>query len=91
MISFLTYGDGVADIDLKSLRHFHKSHGRKATLTATRPPGRYGALRTDDKGFVIAKKNPMEMAVDLVLFCFVPDVIDTIDDYSTSGEEPLSA
>ena len=37
---FLTYGDGVADIDIESLKQFHRSHGRKATLTATRPPGR---------------------------------------------------
>ena len=40
-----TYGDGVADINIKSLIEFHKSHGKQATLTATFPPGRFGALK----------------------------------------------
>ncbi len=39
-----TYGDGVADINIKDLIDFHKSHGKLATLTATFPPGRFGAL-----------------------------------------------
>jgi glucose-1-phosphate cytidylyltransferase len=42
-----TYGDGVADIDITSLVAFHKAHGKKATLTAVQPPGRYGALDLD--------------------------------------------
>src|SRR5262249_25054410 len=41
---FLTYGDGVADIDLSKLLAFHKSHGCLATVTAVAPPGRFGAL-----------------------------------------------
>src|SRR4051812_2642210 len=41
---FLTYGDGVADVDLAALAAFHKSHGKDATVTAVAPPGRYGAL-----------------------------------------------
>jgi glucose-1-phosphate cytidylyltransferase len=41
---FLTYGDGVADIDLAKLLAFHRSHGRLATVTAVVPPGRFGAL-----------------------------------------------
>ena len=40
----LTYGDGVADIDITALVDFHRSHGRKATITAVAPPGRFGAL-----------------------------------------------
>lgn len=40
----LTYGDGVGDIDIKSLISFHQSHGKNATLTATQPPGRFGSL-----------------------------------------------
>ena len=39
-----TYGDGVGDVDITALIQFHKSHGKQATLTATRPLGRYGAL-----------------------------------------------
>ena len=45
---FLTYGDGVADIDLKALAAFHSSHGKDATVTAVAPPGRYGALDIED-------------------------------------------
>ncbi|XZG69409.1 glucose-1-phosphate cytidylyltransferase [Chitinibacteraceae bacterium HSL-7] len=40
----LTYGDGVADIDIAGLIQFHRSHGRMATVTAVQPPGRFGAL-----------------------------------------------
>ena len=39
-----TYGDGVGDVDIAKTIEFHKSHGKKATLTATFPPGRFGAL-----------------------------------------------
>jgi glucose-1-phosphate cytidylyltransferase len=40
----VTYGDGVADLDLLELLHFHRSHGRLATVTAVRPPARFGGL-----------------------------------------------
>lgn len=44
---FLTYGDGVADVDLGALAAFHRSHGKDATVTAVAPPGRYGALEIE--------------------------------------------
>ena len=47
-----TYGDGVGDVDITSLVRFHRAHGKQATLTATRPPGRYGALKIDSDGSV---------------------------------------
>lgn len=40
-----TYGDGVADIDVKALVRFHRAHGKTCTVTAVQPPGRFGALR----------------------------------------------
>ena len=43
----VTYGDGVSDIDLKDLLRFHRSHGRIATVTAVRPPARFGGLIFD--------------------------------------------
>jgi glucose-1-phosphate cytidylyltransferase len=43
----LTYGDGIADIDICDLIEFHRSHGRIATVTGVRPPGRFGVMRTD--------------------------------------------
>lgn len=44
-----TYGDGVSDVNIAELIEFHKSHGKQATLTATYPPGRFGALDIKDK------------------------------------------
>ncbi len=41
----LTYGDGVADVDITALINFHREHGKIATITAVAPPGRFGALR----------------------------------------------
>src|SRR6185295_13826278 len=48
----VTYGDGVADIDLQKLLAFHRSHHRLATVTAVRPPARYGGLAFDSSGRV---------------------------------------
>ncbi len=44
----MTYGDGVSDVDLNALVDFHRSHGDLATLTAVRPPARFGAIELDD-------------------------------------------
>jgi glucose-1-phosphate cytidylyltransferase len=41
----MTYGDGLADVDISQLLQFHRQHGRLATVTAIQPPGRFGALR----------------------------------------------
>jgi glucose-1-phosphate cytidylyltransferase len=43
----LTYGDGVADIDIRALVDFHRAQGRMATVTAVQPPGRFGAMRLE--------------------------------------------
>ena len=49
----LTYGDGLADVDMERLLDFHKSHGRIVTVTGVRPPGRFGELEYDNSGQVI--------------------------------------
>ena len=43
----LTYGDGVSDLDLDALLAFHRTHGKLATITAVRPPARFGELEFD--------------------------------------------
>jgi glucose-1-phosphate cytidylyltransferase len=48
----VTYGDGVSNIDLNALLNFHHSHGKVATVTAVRPPARFGGLLFDEKGMV---------------------------------------
>jgi glucose-1-phosphate cytidylyltransferase len=50
----LTYGDGVADVNIEELVRFHKSKGKVATVTATQPAGRFGSLRIDSKDIVNA-------------------------------------
>lgn len=49
---FLTYGDGVSDIDIAALLAFHRKHGRIATVSGVRPPGRFGELETSAEGAV---------------------------------------
>ena len=49
-----TYGDGVSDLDITALIEFHHEHGRLATVTATRPPERYGALKLERAGATTA-------------------------------------
>ena len=49
----MTYGDGVADVDLSALLAFHEAHGRLATVTAVQPPGRFGALDLADDEHVV--------------------------------------
>lgn len=48
----LTYGDGVADVDIGASIEFHRSHGRLATVTAVQPPGRFGVLTIGEEDFV---------------------------------------
>jgi len=48
----LTYGDGLSDVDLKSLLQFHQNHGKIATLTAIQPAGKFGILKYDDDGLI---------------------------------------
>jgi glucose-1-phosphate cytidylyltransferase len=54
-----TYGDGVADVDIRALVAFHKAHGKDLTMTAVAPPGRFGAVETDgDKVVSFLEKPP---------------------------------
>lgn len=50
----VTYGDGVSDVDLGAVLAFHRAHGKLATITGVRPPGRFGELRSDAAGRVLA-------------------------------------
>lgn len=50
----LTYGDGVADIDISALLAFHRSHGKIATITTTQPAGRFGAIKIDEDGSIVS-------------------------------------
>jgi glucose-1-phosphate cytidylyltransferase len=84
---FFTYGDGVGDIDITKSMEFHRSHGKAATLTATYPPGRFGALHMTD---FMEKPQGDGGMINGGFFVLSPSVIDLIDDDSTTWEqEPL--
>ena len=58
----LTYGDGVADIDIAATIEFHRSHGRRATVTAVRPSSRFGQLEMDGDRVTEFAEKPVEAA-----------------------------
>ena len=84
----MTYGDGLADIDIGALIAFHQAHGRQATLTAVIPPGRYGALALDgDYVEKFTEKPPGDNAfINGGFFVLHPAVLDRIESDATSWE-----
>jgi glucose-1-phosphate cytidylyltransferase len=89
-----TYGDGVADINIKDLIDFHKSHGKQATLTATFPPGRFGALSIEDNQVQKFEEKPKGdgALINGGYFVLSPKVIERIEGDDTTGEqEPLKS
>lgn len=88
----LTWGDGVSDIDLDALLGFHRSHGKIATLTAVRPPARYGHLVTNGDAIVEFSEKPQigEGWINGAFFVLEPGVFDYIEGDDTQFEkEPL--
>ena len=77
---FMTYGDGVADVDLAALLAFHMAHGKQATVTAVSPPGRYGALEIVDGGVqrFIEKPPGDEGLINGGFFVLQPEVVSRI-------------
>ncbi|MCP4325454.1 MAG: glucose-1-phosphate cytidylyltransferase [Alteromonadales bacterium] len=87
-----TYGDGVADLDIRKTIDFHKSHGKKATLTATFPPGRFGALDIESGKVNSFKEKPRGdgAMINGGFFVLSPEVLKLIDNDSCTWEqEPL--
>lgn len=86
----MTYGDGLANIDIGRLVEFHKGHGRLATLTAVRPPGRFGAVTLKPgHGLVTSFREKPEgdgAWVNGGYFVLHPSVIDYIADDATIWE-----
>ena len=89
-----TYGDGVGDVDITSLIKFHNAHGKLATLTATRKPGRYGALVITGDQTVNSFQEKPELESGWInggFFVLHPKSLDYIDDDATSWElDPLT-
>jgi glucose-1-phosphate cytidylyltransferase len=88
----LTYGDGVADIDIAKSIAFHREHGKRATVTAVRPSGRFGVLHMDDDHVVgfSEKTDAADGYINGGFFVLEPSVLDYIAGDATSWEgEPL--
>ncbi len=88
-----TYGDGVGDIDIAETIRFHKAHGKAATLTATYPPGRFGALDIRQGQVMSFKEKPKGdgAMINGGFFVLAPKVLDYLTDDSTIWEqEPLN-
>jgi glucose-1-phosphate cytidylyltransferase len=90
----LTWGDGVADIDIDALIDFHQAHGKLATMTIVRPPARYGHIEMNDRTGQVHRftEKPQlgEGWINGAFFVLEPEVFDYIDGDDTVWEhEPL--
>lgn len=90
----LTYGDGLGSVDIRSLLEFHKKHGKIATVTGVRPPGRFGELKLDGNQVVAFAEKPQvtESFINGGFFVFEPEFIERYladDDDLTLEREPL--
>ena len=85
----LTYGDGVADIDITALVDFHRSHGRKATITAVAPPGRFGALEFEGDLVRNFREKPAGDGglINGGFFVACPSVLDFVEGPETVWEQ----
>jgi glucose-1-phosphate cytidylyltransferase len=88
----VTYGDGVADLDIGALLKYHRSHGRLATVTGMQPPSRFGMLEvgTDGKATRFAEKPQSDGWASAGFFVFQKRVFDYLDsDQCVLEREPL--
>ena len=87
---FLTYGDGVADVDVNALLAFHKNHGKIATISTTQPEGRFGAIKIKESGLVESFKEKArrdQSWVNIGYMVFNRQIFDYLGD----GSEMLEA
>jgi len=85
---FLTYGDGLADIDVAAQLAFHLRHGRLATMTVVRPPARFGRTRIEDDRVVSFEEKPQATSgvINGGYFVLSPDALDLVDGDDTPWE-----
>lgn len=92
-VFFLTYGDGLSDIDITKSLEFHKQHGKLATVTAMYPPGRFGALEIKESKVTNFNEKPKGDGgkVSAGFFILSPKVLSYIEGDQTIWEqEPLN-
>ncbi|MDT8445888.1 MAG: glucose-1-phosphate cytidylyltransferase [bacterium] len=80
---FLTYGDGLSDVDLDQLLAFHKSHGKAVTVTCVHPPARFGEMEFEEGGLVTAFNEKPQATAGWIsggFFVASQKVFDFLDD-----------
>jgi glucose-1-phosphate cytidylyltransferase len=88
----MTYGDGVSDLNIQDTLAFHRQHGKKATITAIQPPGRYGALNMDGDQVLSFQEKPAGDGawINGGFFVLEPSALDHIEGDATIWEnQPL--
>jgi glucose-1-phosphate cytidylyltransferase len=86
----VTYGDGLADVNISELIKFHNSHGKIATLTATMPPSRFGILDLGDQGRVNRFREKVETEwINGGFFVFDRKIFDYLDNDCILEKKPL--
>jgi len=90
---FLTYGDGVAEIDLSKLLEFHRSHGKIGTITGVRPPSRFGEIVAEDEEIIEFNEKPLVSKgyINGGYFVFNKEIFNYLstDDNCVFEREPL--
>ena len=87
----VTYGDGLADVNINALRDYHTSTGSLATVTTVQPTSRFGVMDVDDSGkvFSFAEKPKLERWVNIGFFVMEPAFLSYLSPDSILEEEPL--
>jgi glucose-1-phosphate cytidylyltransferase len=87
----VTYGDGLADVNIAELLDFHRSHGKLATVTTVRPLSRFGVMDLDDTGQVqqFREKPLTDDYVNAGFFVFEPQVLKYLDEECVLEQAPL--
>jgi len=85
----VTWGDGVSDVNLDKLLEFHRSHGKLATLTAARPPARFGHLEFEGDRVTVFTEKPQtaEGWINGAFFVLEPGIFDYIEGDQTEWEK----
>ena len=88
----VTYGDGLADVDIAALQHFHRQQATLATVTTVQPTSRFGVMDVGEDGRVahFREKPKLEGWINVGFFIFEPLALDYLDDTCVLEEEPLA-
>ena len=90
---FVTYGDGLADVDINALRAFHEQQGTLATVTTVQPFSRFGVMEVGDAGKVrsFREKPQLDGWINIGFFIMQPGALEYLSDESVLEEAPLAA